>query len=127
MRQVADQIENPSICVVRTSRGERICGRLGELLNPVAPSTFHEYRLAANCDVKLHYHDIDEYWWFVSGCPVVTLRSVAGVKRVFELGPGDLVACVRGIEHTLRADHLVVYYQYSSVCEGGERPGHLFR
>jgi hypothetical protein len=31
------------------------------------------------------------------------------------------------MEHTLWADHELVYYQYSSLPEGGERGGHLTR
>jgi mannose-6-phosphate isomerase-like protein (cupin superfamily) len=127
MRHVSDSIDDPSLCVVRIAQGERIAGNLADLLNPVDPRTFHQYRLPANTNVELHMHDFDEYWWFVEGRPTITLRSANGVTRQFELGPGDLVACVRGVEHTLRADHELVYYQYSSVLIGDERPGHLIR
>ena len=127
MRQVTDLIDDPSLCVVRIVRGERISGRLAEVLNPVDPKTFHQYRLPARSDVELHYHDFDEYWWFVAGRPSVTLRGPNGTTKHFELGPGDMVACVRGVEHTLWADHELVYYQYSSVLEGDERAGHLTR
>lgn len=121
------EILDPGICVVRLGAGERIGDGLGKLLNPVDPSTFHVYRLPANSDVELHFHDYDEYWSFIAGHPKVTLRSPDGVTRHFDLGPGDMVACVRGVEHTLLADHEVVYYQYSSVRSGGERDGHLVR
>lgn len=127
MRFVADQIDDPSLCVVRMSKGQRIVGKLAELLNPVDPKTFHQYCLPANTDVELHYHDVDEYWWFVSGHPRVTLRSASGVTQQFELEPGDMVACVRGTEHTLWADHELVYYQYTSIPDGDERSGHLIR
>ncbi len=56
---------------------------------------------------------------------VVTLRSPSGVKHVFELESSDLVVCIRSVEHTLGTDPLVVYYQLSSIPEGGERPGYL--
>ena len=127
MSSAAEQINDPSICVVHTGRGQRIEGQLAELLNPVDPKTFHQYRLPANTDVELHFHDVDEYWWFVSGHARVTLRNPAGVTQVFELEPGDMIANVRGMEHTLWADHELVYYQYSSLPEGGERGGHLTR
>lgn len=127
MEPVADAIEDPSTCVVRTRKGERITGLLAESLRPVDAATFHEYRLPANTDVELHYHDYDEYWWFTSGRPRVTLRSPRGVKVTLDLEPGDMVACVRGVEHTLWADHEVVYFQFCSVLEGGERGGHLMR
>ncbi len=127
MREVTHYIEDPSICVVRIRKGERINGKLAELLNPVNPSSFHEFRLPANAEVELHYHDFDEYWLFTSGYPTVTLQSPSGVKKKLNLEPGDMVACVRGVEHTLWADHELVYFQFSSVLEGNERGGHLTR
>ena len=127
MREVAHEIEDPSICVVRIRKGERISEKLAELLNPVDTSSFHEFRLPANAEVELHYHDFDEYWLFTSGYPTVTLRSPAGVTKKLNLEPGDMVACVRGIEHTLWAEHELVYFQFSSVLEGSERGGHLTR
>jgi len=124
---VSERIEDPSICAVRLSEGLRMPPELSELLHPVDASKLHVYRLAANSDVELHYHDFDEYWGFISGHPTVTLRSPAGIVKEFILGPGDLVACLRGIEHTLRANHEVVYFQYSSVRTGEERRGHQHR
>jgi mannose-6-phosphate isomerase-like protein (cupin superfamily) len=127
MTEIGDQITNPAICVVHTAKGQHIESTLAALLNPVDPRTFHQYRLPANANVELHYHDFDEYWWFVAGHPRVTLRSPGGTTMVLELEPGDMVACVRGVEHTLWADHELVYYQYSSVLAGNERQGHLTR
>lgn len=123
----SQQVSDPRLCIVRTGHGERIAGRLAELLNPVDPASFHEYRLAAGTPVELHYHDYDEYWWFTSGNARVTLRSPEGVMYEATLEPGDMVACVRGVEHTLHADHELVYFQFTSVVEGGERAGHLTR
>lgn len=127
MSVVAEQIHDPGLCVVRLGQGERPSQELRAVLNPVDPGTFHEYRLPANSDVELHFHDFDEYWLFTAGHPTVTLRSPTGVTREYRLEPGDMVACVRGIEHTLWADHELVYIQYSSVLQGSERPGHLTR
>ena len=117
-------VVDPDLCVVHTRAGERIGAELAELLDPVDPSTFHEYVLAANRPVELHRHDYDEYWWFTSGRPVVTLWTEATGPREYGLGPGDLVACPRGVAHTLRADHPLVYHQFSSVRRPGARPGH---
>lgn len=127
MASAAESITDPGLCIVRLARGERTSPELRALLNPVDPGSFHEYRLPANTDVELHFHDFDEYWLFTAGHPVVTLRTPAGITREYQLGPGDMVACVRGIEHTLRADHELVYFQFSSVLAGGERGGHLTR
>ena len=127
MSTVAEHIDDPLLCVVHVGKGERITGLLGELLNPVNSESLHEYRLPANSDVELHYHDYDEYWLFTAGTPKVTLRLPSGIKKTVQLEPGDMVACVRGVEHTLWADHELVYFQFCSVLEGGERRGHLIR
>ena len=127
MSSVAERIDDPLLCVVHIGKGERITGLLGELLNPVNSESFHEYRLPANSDVELHYHDYDEYWLFTAGTPRVTLRLPTGITETVQLEPGDMVACVRGVEHTLWADHELVYFQFCSVLEGGERRGHLIR
>jgi mannose-6-phosphate isomerase-like protein (cupin superfamily) len=113
--------------MVHIGKGERITGLLAELLNPVNSESFHEYRLPPNSDVELHYHDYDEYWLFTAGTPKVTLRLPTGITKIVQLEAGDMVACVRGVEHTLWADHELVYFQFSSVLEGDERRGHLIR
>lgn len=118
---------DPSFCIVHLGRGERIGEVLAGLLKPVDLLTMHQYRLPANAQVELHYHDCDEYWLFTEGRPLVTLRSPVGVKGEYQLEPGDMVACARGVEHTLWADHELVYFQFISALEGGERPGHLQR
>jgi mannose-6-phosphate isomerase-like protein (cupin superfamily) len=127
MTAPAEAIADPAICIVRLAQGERPSAELRALLNPVDPGTFHEYRLPANAEVELHFHDYDEYWLFTAGHPQVTLRTPSGVTREFHLESGDMVACVRGMEHTLFADHELVYFQLSSVLRGDERPGHLTR
>jgi mannose-6-phosphate isomerase-like protein (cupin superfamily) len=127
MSNGAEAISDPGLCIVRLGKGERVSAALRALLNPVDPGSFHEYRLPAHTEVELHFHDFDEYWLFAAGSPRVTLRSPCGASRQFDLEPGDMVACVRGIEHTLWADHELVYIQYSSVLLGTERPGHLTR
>ena len=124
---VADRITDPSTCIVRMGQGERVSAPLAELLDPIDSATLHVYRLKADSDVELHYHDIDEHWMFISGTPRITLRTPGGVMQEFVLEPGDTVACVRGMEHTLWADHELVYHQYMGVATGSERPGHLIR
>ena len=126
-KPVANQIDDPSICVVRIGEGERVSGRLAEMLRPVDPGSLQEVRVPANTDLELHYHDFDEYWLFTSGRPLVTLRSPSGAKVALDVGPGDLVACVRGVEHTNRADHEIACFQFTSVRKDGDREGHLTR
>lgn len=118
-------IDNPDLCIIHVSRGERVNPRLGALLDAIDPSSIHEYVLPANTHVELHHHDFDEYWLFRQGDPVITLRSPDGTTRNYDLSPGDMVACLRGVWHTLAADHDLVYFQFSSVRREGSQDGHL--
>ncbi len=118
-------VENLDLCIMHTQAGERISPTLAALLDPINPATLHEYVLRTGRDVELHCHDYDEYWWFTGGSPIVTLWTKATGAREYKLQPGDLVACVRGVAHTLRADHDLVYHQFSSVRRPGAREGHL--
>jgi mannose-6-phosphate isomerase-like protein (cupin superfamily) len=118
-------LDDPDVCIVRTRQGERVPQVLATLLDPVDPSTFHEYVLSAGVPVELHGHDFDEYWWFTSGTPLVTLWTKAAGERQYLLQPGDLVVCPRGVAHTLYADHPLVYHQFSSLRRDDAREGHL--
>src|SRR6185437_582203 len=118
-------IDNLDLCIVRTRAGERISATLAALLDPIDPATLHEYVLPAGASVELHRHDFDEYWWFTSGEPLITLWTEGAGKRHYQLHAGDLVACLRGVAHTLHADHPLVYHQFSSVTRPGARTGHL--
>lgn len=100
---------------------------LATLLDPVDMPSMHEYVLPANTFVELHYHDFDEYWLFTEGHPVVTLQLPDGTMKGYHLGPGDLVATLRGVAHTLSADHTLRYFQFSSVRRPDARTGHLVR
>jgi len=127
------EIDNLDLCIVHSHQGERISEPLAAVLDPIDAATLHEYVLAANTPVELHCHDYDEYWWFTSGTPIVTLWTEDNgaqeyQERGFACSPlqaGDLVACVRGVAHTLRANHTLVYYQFTSVKRPGARMGHL--
>jgi mannose-6-phosphate isomerase-like protein (cupin superfamily) len=118
-------LPDPDLCIIHTGEGGRVPPELAALLDPVDPGTLHTYVLPANTEVELHGHDIDEYWWFVEGHPRVTLWTPATGTRDYALGPGDLVALVRGMAHTLRADHPLVYHQFESLPAEGVRRGHL--
>jgi mannose-6-phosphate isomerase-like protein (cupin superfamily) len=112
-------------CIVHARAGGRIGAELAALLDPIDPATLHEYVLPAGTPVELHFHDFDEYWWFMGGEPIVTLWTEEAGRREYQLHPGDLVATVRGVAHTLRATQPLVYCQFSSVRRPGAREGHL--
>jgi mannose-6-phosphate isomerase-like protein (cupin superfamily) len=118
-------IDNPDLCVVRTRAGERISAELAAVLDPIDPTSFHEYVLPAANFVELHQQDVDEFWWFTQGDPIVTLWTESSGSREYQLYPGDMVVCPRGVAHTLRADHDLIYYQFFSVRRPGTRMGHI--
>jgi mannose-6-phosphate isomerase-like protein (cupin superfamily) len=120
-------VTSPDFCIVRLRAGERMSKELAALLDPVDMASMHEYLLPARTPVELHYHDFDEYWLFTEGKPAVTLRLPDGTMRVYHLEPGDMVATLRGVEHTLFADHALRYFQFSSVRRPDARSGHLTR
>ena len=105
--------------------GEQVPSELAVLLDPVDMSSMHEYVLPANVQVELHYHDHDEYWLFTEGHPTVPLRLPDGATGVYRLAPGDMVVTLRGVEHTLSADHALRYFQFSSTHRSNARSGHL--
>lgn len=114
-------------CIVRIRQGERASDELSNVLDEIDVPSLHEFVLPANTKVELHYHDFDEYWLFTEGTPTITLRSRDGKTGVYVLGPGDLVATAKGVEHTLAADHVLKYFQFSSKKRPGARSGHLLR
>lgn len=118
-------IGNVDRCVVHSYAGQKIDPELVALLDPINHASMHQYTLPAREPVALHYHDMDEYWWFTSGTPLVTLWTPASGLREYHLKAGDMVACLRGVAHTLWADHVLVYYQFSSALRPGVRRGHI--
>lgn len=117
----------PSDCVIRLSDGERVGDGLNAVLMPVNIASIHVYVLPADTNVKIHYHDFDEYWVFSKGCPTVTIRMPDGRTEDFALGPGDMVAAPAGVEHTLRSNEDLHYFQFSSHRPEGARCGHIER
>ncbi len=105
---------SPDHCIIRLRDGEKVLESLANLLDPVDVTSMHEYTLAAHTPVELHYHDFDEYWLFTEGHPSVTLRLSDGTTGIYNLNPGDLVATLRAVEHTLTADHTLTCFQFSS-------------
>jgi mannose-6-phosphate isomerase-like protein (cupin superfamily) len=120
-------VHSPDECVIHLRVGERVTGALSDLLDPVDIASMHEYVLPAHTPVELHYHDMDEYWLFVEGHPTVTLRLPDGTTGVYHLAPGDMVATLRGVEHTLHADHTLRYIQFTGQRRPDARGGHLTR
>jgi mannose-6-phosphate isomerase-like protein (cupin superfamily) len=73
-------------------------------------------------EVKLHYHDCNEYWIIVNGKGICTTEG-----NTYEIGAGDLVLTKQGDEHSLIVtEEMTAVYIYGVLPLGG-RLGHLFR
>jgi len=120
-------VSNTDLCVVKLRSDERISKTLADLLDPIDMMSMHEYTLPPRSDVELHYHDFDEYWLFNEGQATVTLNLPVGTTKAYHLKPGDLVATVRGVAHTLCADHTLRYTQWNGMIRPDARTGHLLR
>ncbi len=114
-------------CVVRLGKGERPTPELTGILDEVDVGSIHIFALPPDRPAGLHYHDFDEYWLFIEGTTVVTLRSGDGSTKQYQVGPGDLIVTPRGIEHGHAPETTTRYIQFSSKMRPGSRRGHLER
>ena len=113
-------------CIIKLGEGEHIPRDLADILDEVDIASIHIYTLSPENPAGLHYHDFDEYWVFMEGTTTVTLRF-EGETRRYQVGPGDLVATPRGVEHGHSPQTPTRYLQFTSRIRAGCRPGHLER
>ncbi len=88
----------PRMFAVNHREGETLSRGILQMLDPI------ENRFVYPCYEKkvatpLHFHDNDEYWGWVKGKTIVTIRLPDGCSDEFEIGPGWIVYCIRGVEH----------------------------
>ena len=107
--------------------GEKLSPELARLLDPVEPSSCHYWDLSKEKATALHYHDCDEYWAWAKGQTLLTVRLPDGQRDEFEIGPGWIVYCVRGVEHGHEPVEDWACFEWRSVPRNGARPGHLLR
>jgi len=115
------------VCVIRLGKGERISEELAEVLDEVNISSIHAFEVPAERPTELHYHDYDEHWLFTEGATTLTLRLPDGTKKEYEIGPYDLVATPKGVEHGHIPKGTVKGLQFVSEIRQGARMGHLER
>lgn len=117
----------PRMFLVNHAGGESLSPEVRRLLDPVDAGSFHCWLLPKDRATELHYHDYDEYWAWVKGSSVVTIRLPDGRAGDYEVGPGWIVYCVRGLEHGHRPLEDRGCFEWRSVPRAGARGGHLFR
>jgi mannose-6-phosphate isomerase-like protein (cupin superfamily) len=118
---------SPRMFAVNHAAGEKVSPEIQKLLDPVDTTTFHAWELKKENFPKLHFHDFDEYWLWSKGRTMLTIRLPDGRSESFEIGPGWIVYCVRGVEH----GHLPLEdwccFECISIARDKAQKGHLFR
>ena len=120
-------LKTPDVCVIRLGKGERVSAELAEVLDEVNIASFHSFAVPPERPTELHYHDFDEYWLFTEGTTTVTLRLPDGTKKEYEIGPYDLIATPKGVDHGHIPKETVKGFEFVSKIRPGARQGHLQR
>ena len=120
-------LKTPDLCVIRLKKGERMSPELAEILDEVNIASIHAFEVPPERPTELHYHDFDEYWLFTEGMTKVTLRLPDGTMEEYEIGPGDLIATPKGVEHGHIPNETVKGFEFSSKIRPGAKSGHLRR
>lgn len=117
----------PDMFVVNHRSGRKLAPEVARILDPVDPASYHLCSLPAENATDLHFHDHDEYWAWVEGRTVVSIRLPDGRMGRYEVGPGWLVYCVRGVEHGHAPLDDWACFEWHSLPRKGARQGHLVR
>ena len=117
----------PRMFAVNHSAGEKLSDAVSRWLDPVDINAMHHWDLGKEDSTKLHYHDFDEYWLWSKGCTTLNIRLPDGRSDTFDIGPGWVVYCVRGVEHGHNPSEDWGCYEFTSLTREGSRDGHLFR
>jgi len=120
-------LKTTDLCVIRLRKGERISAELADVLDEVNIASIHAFEVPPERPTELHYHDFDEYWLFTGGSTTMTLRLPDGTMKEYEIGPGDLIATPKGVEHGHIPKEAVRGFEFSSKIKPGARGGHLQR
>ena len=118
---------DPRMFAVNHAGGESLSPRVQAMLDPVTPASYHCWVLSKDAFPELHFHDHDEYWAWVRGRTRLRIRLPDGRTDEFEIGPGWLVYCVRGVEHAHRPLDDWSCFEWTGVLRPGARDGHLVR
>ena len=117
----------PRMFMVNYAAGEKLAPEIQRMLDPMAVESMGCFFLPKDASTELHYHDYDEHWAWVKGRTVVTIRLPDGRGDQFEIGPGWIVYCVRGVEHAHRPLEDWGCFQWAGMRRADAREGHLHR
>jgi len=100
---------------------------VARLLDPVDAGSMHYWALEKGKFPELHFHEHDEHWIWSRGRTRVTIRLPDGRSDSFEIGPGWIVYCVRGVEHSHEPLEDWACFECLGALREGARTGHLHR
>ncbi len=117
----------PRLFAVDHGAGQSLSPEVLRLLDAVEPGSFHCWDLARGQATELHYHEHDEHWLWSRGRTMLTIRLPDGRSESFEIGPGWVVYCVRGVEHGHQPLEDWACFESTGILRPGARTGHLHR
>ena len=117
----------PRMFAVNHAGGEKLAPEIQKLLDPIRTDSSHCWMLTKDQATSLHYHDHDEYWAWVKGRSMLTIRLPDGRSDDFEIGPGWIVYCVRGVEHGHTPLEDWECFEWVGESRPDIRKGHLTR
>lgn len=118
---------DPRMFVVNHAAGEKLAPQIAALLDPPQMDSIHCWMLGGDKATALHFHDYDEYWAWVKGRTLLTIRLPDGRADQVEIGPGWIVYCLRGVEHGHQPLEDWGCYEWRGSVREGARSGHLTR
>jgi len=117
----------PRMFLVNHGAGEKLAPEIQEMLDPIQADSIHCWMVGKAKATELHYHDTDEYWAWIKGRTTVTIRLPDGRNDEFEIGPGWIVYCVRGVEHGHEPLEDWGCFEWTGFRRPEARNGHLER
>lgn len=117
----------PRMFAVNHAAGEKLNDGVSKWLDPADTNLLHCWNLKKEDSTSLHYHDFDEYWLWNKGRSALTIRLPDGRSDTFDIGPGWVVYCVRGVEHGHIPYEDWGCYEFNSIPRESCRGGHQLR
>ena len=117
----------PRMFAANHAEGEKLAPGIQALLEPARMNSMRCWMLPKELATELHFHDYDEYWAWVKGRTLLTIRLPDGRSDRFEIGRGWIVYCVRGVEHGHRPLEDWGCFEWTGVLRPDARQGHLIR
>jgi hypothetical protein len=117
----------PRIFVVNHGGGESLASEVQQMLAPIQTDSMHSWMVGKERSTDLYYHVVNEYWAWIKGWTLVTIRLPDGKSDQFEIGPGWIVYCARGVERGHQPLEDWGCFEWVGICRPEAHAGHLQR